>query len=368
VIPRIERAISTEFFGESPNVFVGRFGYPDIGIGPMLSIEDRPAADTPTSWYGRPYSEIIELRSLMMRSKQKENIFSRSRVVEGVQEIAMSSKPVDVEMHFKKKPVYRVSFSDVVQPMGPTAPLERMRITENPKIPQAVDKVVNDDIKAAEASFMLYGSGYDVHKITSIFSSGTLGIPRNRKLVPTRYSITGIDDIIAKRLMGELRDFPSINEFQVYESRYLDNHFVILLMPGSWEFENFEAWAPGSIWTKSIKDIQVIEEYEPFKGRTRYADLQGGGYYASRLSVVEALHSMRRQARVVVFREVYEGYVVPLGVWVVRSTAKEAFKNKPLKFPTQKQALDHIKTRIRVPLEDYISKSILLRQKRIWDF
>lgn len=366
--PKIEKIVDKDFFGPSMNVFVGRIGYPNISLGPLAAIETKPRMDSPGLWYGEDYGKIIEMRSLMLRSKRRQNILSRSRFIGEMQELALARKSTDVEMGFKKKPVYRVSFSDMVQPMGPTATIERMNITENTKIDPRVEYIVRDELKAKDAGYMLYTRNQDVYKITTILSSGILGMEQRRKLVPTRWSITATDDMIAKELMTTVRTYPSVNEFQVYSSRYLDNHFQILLMPGNWEYENFEAWAPGSTWAQNQKGMQIVEEHEPFKGRTRYADKEGGGYYAARLGVLEGLRKMRRQGRVVVFREVYEGYTIPLGVWVVRETARHAFDNSPAKFATMREALNHIESKLRVPMPDYIKMSMILKQRRINDF
>jgi hypothetical protein len=197
-----------------------------------------------------------------------------------------------------------------------------------------------------------------------------MGMEERKKLVPTRWSITATDDMIFKNMVSEVKDFPPVNEYMVYSSNYLDNHFQILLIPGNWEYENFEAWAPGSMWSFNLKKTEIIEEYEAFKGRTRYANKEGGGYYAARLGVIEGLHSMRRQARVVVFRdrEIYEGYTVPLGVWQVRENVRNAFRQKPEKFATLNQALKHIDSKLRIPMEDYIKNSLMLKQRRISDF
>ena len=366
--PELEKKISTEFFGPAYSVFVGRMGYPNLGVGPLAAVEERQGIDSPGSWLGMEYSKIVELRSLLIRSKQRENIFSRSRFISENQELALASKPTDIELEFFKKPTYRVSFSDVVQPMGPTASLKKLTITENPRIPRKVESIVNDEIKAAEAGGLLYKRGEDVYKITTILSAGTLGLERNKKLVPTRWSITAVDDMIAKHLMEKVRTYRPINNFMVFESRYLDNHFVIIFMPGGWEFENFEAWAPGSTWSHNLKETEILGEYEPFEGRTSYAELEAGGYYASRIACVEKLNEMRRQARVVVFREVYEGYVVPLGVWVVREAARSAYKKEPKVFNTQKDALDYVQTRVRVSVNEYVKRSRILGQKRLFDF
>jgi hypothetical protein len=365
---RLEGKIGKDFFGPSYNVFVGRYGYPRVNVGPMVAVEDKPGLDTPNKWLTKDYGDIVELRSLLLRSKQREGVRSRSRLVRDSQELVLASRPTDVEMNFKKQPVYRVSFSDVVQPMGPSALLEKLRVTENVRVPRRVDKIVSDELKANQQSYELYKSGQDVHKVSAILSSGALGLEKNKKMVPTRWSITAMDDMIFKRLVKDVKDFPSVNEFTVFSSQKLDNHFEVLLMPGSWEFENFEAWAPGSMWAQNLKKVEVLEEYESFRGRTKYADLEGGGYYASRIGVIEGLHSMRRQARVVVFREIYEGYVVPVGVWQVRENVRNAFNGRPHKFASLKEALNHINSRLRLPVSVYRKQSKILGRKTLFDF
>ena len=176
-----------------------------------------------------------------------------------------------------------------------------------------------------------------------------------------------MDDMLAKKMMREIRYFDSVSDYYVFSSEYLDNHYEILLMPGAWEFENFESWAPGTVWSYGASNVFTTEEYEPFKGRTKYADKQAGGYYASRYGVCEGLMNMRKQGRVVAIREIYEGYQVPVGVWQVREGARHAMLNKR-KFSTLREALNDIKTRLRVPIKKYEARSKILKQKRLFDF
>jgi len=368
IVPKIN--IGKDFFGPSTSVFVGRIGYPNVFVGPVapLTLQNLYEIDSPSQWFGREYSDIISFRSLMLRSKSKQNIFSKERIVENVQEIALSVKPIDIEMEFSKKPTYRVNFSDIIQPMGPSVILKNLRIAENPKIPEKIDKIIADELRAFESGFMLYRTGLDIYKISTIFSTGILGMHESKKIVPTRYSITAIDDIIFKNLVKEIREFPQLNEYRVYSSKYLDNHFEILLIPGNWEYENFEAWSPGSFWASYIKEAEIVEEYEPFEGRTAYAEKEGGGYYAARIGVAEGLYELRKQARVIVFREIYEGYMIPLGVWVVRETVRNAFKNPCRRFSTLDDALNHISSRLRLPLDRYKKISKILQQKRLDTF
>ena len=374
---------TTEYFGPSTSVFVGRIGYPNVRVGPMSILGGTESnvelgrLEEPSEWFaqGLGMDKIVELRSATLRSKHGEHIKSRSNFVSDMTEIALAQQPVDVELLFKNKPSFNLSFSDVLRPTGASVNVETMKVTENPKIPKKVDRIVSDDIKAVEAAHGLYDLGLDVYKVSTILSSGALGLSSAQKMVPTRWSITATDDIIFKKLAAQLKEYPTVDSYYVYESSYLDNHFLILLMPSLFEYENFEAWFPGSVWNDAVGQRPVIvEEYEGFKGRKKYAADEGGGYYAARLAVAEALHTMRRQAGVVVFREIHPRYSVPLGVWVVRETARDAFRNRGEKFDTKSEALESIDSRLRakegMPLgiKDFEALSKILRQKRLTDF
>ena len=383
---KVFKTIGNNFFGKSPSIFVGRSGYPNVSVGPMGSLQD-DINDNPSELFGKSYQEIINQRSLLLRSKHSESVFSKSKFVEQNQEIALSSRNVDIELEFKNKPLYNIKFSDVIQPMGPSVSVKKFGLAENVPIPRRVDSLVNDEVLSADASFALYKFGYDVSKISTILSSGILGKEKKKKLVPTRWSITAVDDIMAKKMMIKIREYREINEFMVFSSFYMDNRFEGLLIPGSWEYENFETWAPGSSWGFAIdnglnsqaqnsnsNEIRVINkpqtlvEYEPFEGRTKYADQEGGGYYAARIAVAEKLYQMKRQAKAVVFREVHEGYIIPLGVWQVRENVRNAVKSVPKRFSTMKEALEDISSRLRIDMKKYVEKSKILRQRRLADF
>jgi hypothetical protein len=146
----------------------------------------------------------------------------------------------------------------------------------------------------------------------------------------------------------------------------MDNHFEILFIPGKWEFENFEAWAPGTLWTRGLSKPEIIEDYEPHYGKKDYS-IQGGGFYASRLGITEFLARKERQARVIVFREIYSGYQVPLGVWVVRENVRNALKNLK-KFSNLQEALEEISTRLKNPIQSYLKSSKVLTQKRLGEY
>ncbi|MDD5111782.1 MAG: hypothetical protein PHG85_04510, partial [Candidatus Altiarchaeota archaeon] len=282
--------------------------------------------------------------------------------------IALSVRPVDVETHFQGRPSMSFSFSPISQPMGPSGVLKDFRLADNPKIPRKVDSIVSDGLRASDAVYELYKGSHDVYYLANVLSSGVLGSPKGQRMVPTRWSITAIDDIVGKQLMGELREFPCVEEYSVYTNTYLENHFEILLMPGNWEYEQFEAWAPKTLWTQSYDAPVIVGEHEGFSGRSDYAINEGGGYYAGRLAVAEALHAMRMQARAVVFREIYESYVMPVGVWEVRENVRAAMKNVPRRFSGLKEALGDIAQRLVNPIREYVRRSSVLRQRRMTEF
>jgi hypothetical protein len=57
-----------------------------------------------------------------------------------------------------------------------------------------------------------------------------------------------------------------------------------------------------------------------------------------------------------------------MGVWVVRETVRNAFKNPPMKFATLKEALEHINTKLKIPISEYKKQSRMMQQRTIFDF
>ena len=59
---------------------------------------------------------------------------------------------------------------------------------------------------------------------------------------------------------------------------------------------------------------------------------------------------------------------MPVGVWEVRENVRHAFMNPAKKFDTLKEALADINTRLMIPVEEYVKKSEILRQRRLSEF
>jgi hypothetical protein len=364
----------TDLDGASPpSVFVGRIGYPYVYAGPLVPPvhEDTSIFDLPEFWFGKSIDDIVGFRSLLVRGKHRVHVkkFEEAgKIMDRTRELALSVGPVDVELTLKSKPRRRFVLDDEVQPFGPSAVVRDMRASPS-RWDHHIEKAYFDgDLKAAESVTRLYEKGVLVTKIQRAFSVGAFGLKDKRRLVPTRWSITAVDNIISKDMIGKIKAFPEVNEYRVYESRYLDNRFEVLMMPGAWSYEAMEAWYPGTFWNPCGEYVVMFSDWEGFDGRTTYASI-GGCYYAARLAVGELLEKERRQAAVVVLREAHPGYIMPVGVWHVRENVRNAMRQKPLKYNTLKEALFRVASQFQIPLERWIENSRLLRdaffQRRI---
>jgi len=372
-----ELLLSDSIAGSSPpSVFIGRQGYPKVFIGPLVPpiMGDTSIMDLPEQWVGKSIDEIVNFRMQLVRGMHRvdvNNVENGGRLVDETRELAMGSIAADMEANFLRRPMGRITFDREVQPHGPSAPLKSMELG-NVKIDQRIDKAYSDtDLKAVDAITDLYKNGILVSKIQKSFSVGAFGFGKRRKFVPTRWSITAVDDILGKNMLSHTRQAPLINEFEVYETEELDNRWQILMMPCSWRYELIEAWYPRSVWNPYGSEISLISDFEFYKPRKTYAKI-GGCYYSARLAVNENLTARNRQAGVVIFREAHAGYIMPVGVWNVRENVRAAVSRPPKKFNTLSEALKHLSGKMDIPMKRWIKTSGIMKdmlyQKRLDDF
>jgi hypothetical protein len=368
---------SEDIAGASPpSVFIGRIGYPYVYAGPLVPPvhEDTSLYDLPEQWFGRSMDEIVGFRSLLIRGKHRVHVqkfMSAGKILDQTRDLALAENCVDTELSLTKKPRGSIYMDDDVQPFGPSAPIRDLHVG-NARFDHRVEKAYYDtDLRATNAVLELYDRGVMVTKIQKAFSVGAFGIEKNRRLVPTRWSITAVDDIVSKNLREKVKTFPEINEYRVYESVYLDNVFEILMIPAQWSYESMEAWYPGTVWNPNGKSVAIYSDWEGNSGRTTYAQI-GGCYYSARLATCEQLVKERRQATVVVLREARPGYIMPVGVWQVRENVRNAMRQKPYLFNTLNESLKFIGGRFEIPMQRWILQSELLKQalyqRRITDF
>ncbi len=355
------------FMSDSVAPFVGRFGYPNINVGIMTPPEQREDAwlfDAPRYWSSESFTipQIVDFRSSLLNSRSVLNIKQHTKLLELFQDIAMSSKPIDVEIHLKEKPRFRLQLDSHMAPTGAQAKLKQATLAENPKIHTKVYKVFDDnDLKAQGAVAYLYENKFDENFLSRLLSVGAIGLKFNRKLVPTRFSITATDDIIGKHLLEQIKDYQSYT-YAAYFGGYLGNYFLVLFFPEVWSYELFEMYAP---LNANYLVPKYTTDYEDYYGRKTYAESTAGGYYASRIGTLEKLHYLKRQAACLVLRFITDEYSMPLGVWVVREGTRKSLSSKPIEFSDKELMLNYAKALSKKKFGlniDYILKqSFILR-------
>lgn len=340
-----------DLFGSSPpSLFVGRYGYPNVAIGPMLPPDHRDEdrarlLDAPRRWLEMTIPDVVGMRSSLVRTTHKVKVLDAAqrpdRITQISQELAVAARPVDAEVRLTRAPRFGIpAVGEFTAPHGPTVGVERATLAENVRVERPVERVTSDtDLRAAPAIVELYRGGTDVYQLERILSAGMVGLENKRRLVPTRWAITATDDQLGRDLIEKVLALPTLDKPRVHIGERFGNRFLILMMPRIWGFESIEAWMKGAFW---VREGQVAEtDWEDHTGRTKYA-ATAGGYYATRLSVLEHLLRIGRQATVIVLREINDAYTTPLGVWVVRETCRVALESKPLQFEDVDSAVRHI--------------------------
>jgi hypothetical protein len=379
---QFEQAVQGDsLFGSSaPEIFVGRSNYPDVSTG-LLSPVDREAdaADYATSgdWYRRDFAidDVLQRRTGLLNSTRSTQV-DVADVWDGFvgvqREVAIADHPVDVEVGLDGRPDIDLSVDEVATPTGPRARAEEATLAENPHVPRAVERTLEDDDWRAEGAMTyLYRRGFDVYDINTILSAGALGQGSARRLVPTRWSITAADDTVGQYLRGSIHNAASVDEVQVWYNEYMANEYWVVLAPGNWEFELVELKAPGSIWNPEPDgSYYLAADSEGYGGRTAYVDETSGAYYAARLGVLEHLESRDRQATALVIRHATDAYWAPVGVWQIREGVRHAFEGEPATAETFHDAIRQLAGQLPVGLQALRRKSELVAgvQSRLADF
>ncbi|MGC8479377.1 MAG: Nre family DNA repair protein [Candidatus Micrarchaeia archaeon] len=370
----IELIKNNEIYGSSPpDLFVGRIGYPDVYIGPLVppQLGDTSIMGTPERWANKSITEIVEMRSLLIRGMYRTKVTNpdKGRFEELIKEIALSDKFGTVDIKLKHTPKNSVRLDENTQPFGPSAPITDMHIYDMKANKQIENAYSDTALSATDAMVELYEKGLEVSKIQKALSAGLLGRKNMRRFVPTRWSITATDDTLSKNKLSRIKEMDTFDGFRVYYNVALDNRWLIIIMPGMWEYESMEAWYPDTAWNKSGNEIEIGASYEPFDGRKTYAEI-GGCYYAARLAVSELLENEEKQGKVIILREVHPGYIMPVGVWNVREHVRETLKKEPKYFSSIYEALDFAGKNLEINIKTWIRNSTLLKrviyQKRLF--
>ena len=337
VADRVERTVSGDSIvgSVSPSIFVGQSNYPQVSTGIISPVGNEGDADsfvTSGAWYDEnvELDEVFRRRTSLLNARRSSSV-DVSETWDGFvgvgREVAIADRPVDVEIGLGGDPQVDFDADGASAPTGPRAPAESATLGENPHVPRPIKKTLEDDDWRAEGAITyLYRRGFDVYDVNTVLSAGALGQGENRRLVPTRWSITAVDDTVGQYLRGSLRDAPSVDEVEVWRNEFLGNAYWVILAPGQWEYELVELKAPGSVWNPDPEaGMWLAADSEGFEGRTGYVEETAGAYHAARLGVLEHLEQRGRQAKCLVLRHVSDDYWGPAGVWQVREGVRHAF-------------------------------------------
>lgn len=337
-----------------PTIIVGEKGYPRVRVGPAVSLADSYEPEDAAKWLEKPLDELLKMRLSLFYGRAVKHVKQGDKTLETVRESAVSAKPVEVEVVVEGTPVAAPGFGVRRAPYGPSARIGAVKLVGNVSVPRRVDSLVNDPyVSAEEAVQTLYSEDVNEYYLTRIFSAGLLGLMAERRLVPTEWSITAVDDILGRKFYRQVRRNNIIPEFRVHSHRALENAAHVLLTPTPWMFELLEGWLRSP--SKS-----PYSDHEYLQPRKTYAENTGGAYYAVRHAVLKHLYSRREQAGAIVFFEVYPGWV-PLGVWRFREIVRKALEKKAVKCATLDEALETISPSLLIPAAKYLARSSLVK-------
>jgi len=341
---------ASSYQGSSPSVFIGSYGYPEVRGGPLL-IDD---SDNPPDWLrqGLGIDDIVGIRARTIRGSSGIHRFS-----DNLQEIAISSDPVDVDVAFERPVAFSLTFDGTVAPVGLSGQLKAMEVTGSARVDRAVDRVTSDsDLGATDACVTLMESDIDVYQIAKLMTAGLLG--KRRHFVPTRWAITAVDDTLSTRLKKQIAVFPPLEEIRVFSGEIFGNRIVCILVPGDWKYEMIEIWGRHTLW--GGEEEIIVQDREGMTKRG-YSPISGA-YYSARLAVCEYLVTIRRNARVILIRSISSDYWAPLGTWVIREAARQAMANPSCVLPSLDAAVQEASARLG--FDRWVHHSTLLPEIR----
>lgn len=347
-----------------PSVFVGSYNYPKVFVGPMVPPVhgDTSLLDSPEQWSGKSLEDIVNFRLSLVRGIQKTSVDNvDGRYIENLQEVAMSSKPLDSDLIFTKSTFQNILLDGESAPFGPIGEIKSAKFSGTTPV-KSIEKVYYDkDLNAQDAVMNLYNSGIEISKIQKCFSIGMLG--KKRKLVPTRWSITATDDIICKYLTDDVLDYSLIDSCKVFSYTHLGNIFAVVLFPHRWVYAMIEAWYSNGV-------MGFGSDYEDARG-IDHPPAIAGAYFAAKLGVLEYLHKKKIQAGVVILREIRPEYAIPVGVWQVREGIRKAMLQNPTIAGNFDHALNLASNVMSVSKFEWLSHGNitgLIKQKTMSDF
>jgi hypothetical protein len=246
-----------------------------------------------------------------------------------------------------------------------SAPVSEFKIFPSSSDEKIEKKYYDTDLFASDAVVDLYENSIDMTRIAKVLSMGMLGRKKNRKLVPTKWSITAADDIVSNYLLKKIMDNTVLDYYLVFTFNHLANYYSIIFIPDDvWNFEMIESWFDTN------GRVHIGSDYESGKNIDHYPSI-AGAYFAARLAAAEYLFKKKKRSSVLILREIHPEYFMSLGVWQIREGIRQSLKSKGKKFETFDSAFKYGVSRTSLSINEWIKNSSIIRnknQKRISDY
>ena len=282
-----------------PSALVGEYNYPNVAVGVVFTNDEKAQIyDAPRLWAEKNYnvSDIFSLRTRLVNASKNFNVNNiNQEELERIRMAVISADQLNVGLKVSSINMPKIDKDDFYQ-HGIKTKLEKFSIKDNFKIDNRIEKIYYyKDMKSNDGILSLYNHKIDENKISKMLSVGAMGI--KRKLVPTKWSITAVDDSIGKDDIQKIKMFNKGEDYKIKTGQFLGNRFTFIFLKGPWSFELLETW------NRDKESVFMGNgDYEFYGGRKDYVKNTAGAYYAVRLAVLEKLMEMKMQYSVVVVR------------------------------------------------------------------
>lgn len=345
-----------ELTGFGSTALVGEKNYPQLKIH-NVSNEDKDSSFLKNSdFVKKDYSEIIKSKAKNVLGSTNPIYIKKSnnRITDEITEIYKSKTEVefvskfDSELKFNK-PV----FSNMIGTLGTKNELTKIEVNDNISISKQIETHTQGETKSKNAIIELYEKGFNESQIINLLSLGQFGISINKKLVPTKWTITAYDKAISDHLLNEVSKYKIIENYEIYNYFDKGNNFLVLLIPDTFSFELFEKG-----------DNFEASDYVDYRNKLKYDEPKtAGAFYAGRIGILENLKIRKKQALIIIIRLI-NNYEIPLGVVFVRESIREAMKKRIEKFNNLKELNEFVLENYNSHYECLIKSQTLIEKKK----
>lgn len=352
-----------EIEGFATGAIVGEQNYPSPKVYNVSTEKKDNSFFETNKVVKKDYSEIVKLKARNILGNTN-NIYikkTNARIINEINDVYKSKKPIQFESEFDKELSFRKPiFNKLSGVLGTKNELLNVELTENAPTSKQIEKYTTNDEKSREAMIRLYEKGIPESQIINLLALGNFGVQLNKKIVPTRWSISAYDTTIEKHLLSIIKKYNPINNYEIYYHIDKGNTFLIILTPDTYTFENVE-FASNFHGT----------DYVGHDNKLKYRDPNtAGAFFSVKVAVFEHLRKRKRQASIIAIRFI-DNYDIPLGVVFVRESVREAMKNKIFKGSNLKDVKLFLKNKYPTFLTELLNSQTMkenTKQRKLRDF